>query len=327
MTEPPGLQGRAESPVRGGPRRARWILFGLVITLAGLVVLNQLAFEAAMRFLAAEAQEARAGRFALGDEALRLLFVGDSYTAGELSESGQGYWAYVPEELAALGYPRPVETVSIALAGSTTWFHTRQVASWLTESGQRPHYVMTIGSVNDGRAYEFQRRYCDSEEGRTDAPAVCVLYAGPRSLLFPLNYLGMRLSPAQYMDEAHDAFGPLRWWWERNDPYRQWLPGATGKAFEALFDQARSQDLRVLAGSYHDPLWSVGMPEAAQRLEVPFFDLAIVEVQAAFEAQGMLTEDRWHPNDAGHRYLAKRWARWFMDSVEPAHSADPVTQP
>jgi hypothetical protein len=300
--------------------RGREVIKAALITLSALVVFNQGAFEWAMQYLAEESLEARSGRFSTRDETLRLLFVGDSYTAGELSESGRGYWAYVPDELAALGYPRPVETVSIALAGSTSWFHTHQVAGWLEESGQRTDYVMTMGNANDRRGYDFQRRFCASEGGQRDVPLIVrALYAGPPALLFPFNYLGMRLSPRLYMDEVHDSFGPLRRWWEANEPYGKWLPGESGAAVEALVELTRAEGATPLAGAppYQNAPWSAGIPEAAQRLAVPFFNLAVPEVQAALASKDLLTGDGWHPNDAGHRYIAKRWARWFMDSVEP----------
>ena len=38
---------------------------------------------------------------------------------------------------------------------------------------------------------------------------------------------------------------------------------------------------------------------------------------------GMYTSDDWHPNDLGHKYLARRLARWLVSEILPGPDGNP----
>ena len=137
------------------PRRRR-LLVGLAVTLGATALACWIAllmlWHGGTAAREAALASARAGRFAEPAVLPRVLFLGDSFMAGELSESGTGYPVL-------LRSPPLLDVVNAAVAGSPTSVQRRQFAAWLLESQQRPDYVFAAVGTNDSDAMEPRREW------------------------------------------------------------------------------------------------------------------------------------------------------------------------
>jgi len=284
----------------------------VVLVVVAFVVFSETAFRTAMGFLDDELAAARDGRFT--DAArLRLLFVGDSFTAGESSESVVGYWHYIPELLEARGVPGPIETISLAVPGSTSRYHVRQVASWLEESGQVPHHVVVITGACNWDALELQKAFVAGPIGRRSThPLLQPFYLGPGGVMWGMHYFGGRLGVVHPGDPQQVMYTPLRNYWYAHQPYEEWIFGETRRAFGELVGVARAAGVEPLAGAYIAHQMSEHVRAEAKELAVPFFDQSAPSWEREYRDRGLLHEDEWHLNDAGNRDMATRWADWYV---------------
>mgnify|MGYP003874339715 CR=1 FL=1 len=301
-----------DTPTRRlGP--VRLVLFTLVTVAVLLVALGELALHVRDASLASRAAAARRGAFT-DPRATKILFLGDSWTAGREREStGDGYWAYVPEALAAAGYPGEVQTATVALAGSTTWFQLLQLQDFLEWSPLRPDYVMIVTGANDPRSFEQAREFCRESRVLEDLPLAPPLWVcGPRALAF-LHGLGARALARSQGDLAPRTVPPgLE---SMGSDYAAWFADSLDRAYEAAIQQVRDAGAQPLIGAYHvddsDPIRRA----FAARVGVPFHDISDGTVAATLRDQDMLVSDGWHTNEAGDRYLAQLFAAWFVDAT------------
>jgi len=283
----------------------------LVVVLA-FVIFSESAFRTSMGYLHGELADARRGRFS-DDAALTLLFVGDSFTAGESSDLGKGYWHHLPPLLEARGVPGPVETISLAVPGSTSRYHVRQVAQWLEESGQVPDHVVVITGACNWDALELQKSFVATATGRrTTHPLLQTLYLGPGGVMWGLHYFGGRLGVVHPGDPQQVMYTPLRNYWYAHQPYEEWIFAETRRAFSELVDLARSHDIAPLGGAYIAHQMSEHVRAEAQEREVPFFDQSDPSWEVNYRERGLLHPDGWHLNDAGNVDMATRWADWYV---------------
>lgn len=296
--------------------RLRLFLFavftGVVALVVAFVAFSETAFRTSMGYLHRELDEARAGRFS-EEAALKLLFVGDSFTAGESSESAVGYWHYLPALLEERGIPGPVETVSLAVPGSTSRYHRRQVESWLSESGQVPDHVVVITGACNWDALELQKSFVATAEGRrTTHPLLQPLYLGPGGVMWGFHYVGGRLGVVHPGDPQQVMYTPLRNYWYEHPPYETWLFAETRATFKGLVEHARDRGIEPLAGAYIAHQMSEHVRSEASLLEVPFFDQSEPRWEQQYRDRGLLHPDGWHLNDAGTVDMAERWADWYV---------------
>jgi hypothetical protein len=241
--------------------RPRLLAFSALTALGAallfFVALSELAHRTALAGLEAELAAARAGRFQRSG--VRLLVVGDSFTAGELSESGVGWWAHLPELLPG------TETISLALAGSPTRTHLAQVRAWKAESGQQATAIVAVTGANNLDSLDCQRRYV-AAGGR--APLwLRPLYLRGGGPMYGLHYLGGRLGVMQPGDPEQVMWAPLKAAWYRNEAYERWAIEDTERLLGELAGEGR-----LILGSYVAHNRSTVLREAAGKLELPFFD-------------------------------------------------------
>ncbi len=265
-----------------------------------------------------QAIEARSARYSDREDRLRLLFVGDSFTAGSLSESNLGWWAYVPDALRDLGHQPRVEVLSVALAGSPTPFHQRQFEAFLDESGRTPDVVMIISGANNPNSQELWTAYTLSDVGRTHTTsAERAMYGAPTGLRLLALRLGRALGRDLPPDPRRRDVARLDQYLSEHPEYRAWLEAETTRRLTAFFATARDHGVRPLAGSYlSDPLIGATRTAAAQA-DVPFFDMESQELEQTWRADGGMASDGWHLSDDGNRRFAKRWAAWFVAVERP----------
>jgi len=261
-----------------------------------------------------QAIEARSARFSERQDRLRLLFVGDSFTAGSLSESDLGWWAYVPDALRDRGFAPRVEVLSLALAGSPTPFHGRQLAAFLTESGQTPHFVMVITGANNPNSAELWTAYTTSEVGRRHTSRrERALYGAPtgfRALALTVGrLLGRDLPP----DPRRRDIARLDRYLSEHPEYAEWLRAETARGLTSIFTLARDRGIQPLSGSYLSDALIGATRAASAAANVPYFDMESAELEARWRADGGLTYDDWHLSDEGNRRYARRWAEWFLE--------------
>lgn len=292
---------------RIGPLRAG--LFTVLVIALVLIGLGEAALLVRNVGLEQKAAAARRGR--LDDpEATKILFLGDSWTeGGQTGSDGEGYWAYVPEALAEAGYPRPVQTATVALAGSTSWFQYEQLLLFLEETPLPPDYVMVVTGVNDPRSFEQARRFCAEHAEREEIPLVARLWVcGPRGLSF-LHGLGARAAARGRRDLRSLEVPPGL---ERIAPeYEAWRRQGLGRAFQAMTDAIEEAGARPLFGSYHTGEADPMRENLARNAGIRFHSIDREEVRRTLE-DGEMFVDGWHTNEDGDRYLARLFAEWFV---------------
>ncbi len=314
-SHPPGLRSRLHL-----------VLFAAAVgstCLAGAALIgSQWAFRTAMDWLDEELREARSSRFQ-DPEALHLLFVGDSFTAGEMSESERGYWAYVPDEVGRLRPDLRIETRSVALAGSTTYVHNAQLEAFLTESEQRVDGVVVVSGVNNWDSLHYQRRYVQT----TGAVPLWIqaLYSGPKGLLFGLHYPGSRLGIAEVGDPQQVLLDPIKNFWNEDEAFGDWLKKETDLGLRRLRTRAEAAGARLWIGSYISHSMSDTLKAFAATEGLPYFDTQGASVELAYRKAGFFAEDGWHLNDAGNRDLARRWSSFFVAQLPPPSSTGPLS--
>ncbi len=271
-----------------------------------------------MEFLEREAAALREARYSDG-ASLKFLFVGDSYTAGELAESGVGYWYHVPAELRRLAGLSHVETISLAVSGSPTTFHASQLEAFLEESSQVPDYAVIITGANNLHAYEFQHRYCTTVRDAPVSAPVLALYRAPRSLFHAVQWTTLLTDHGPFRDDERTVtFGPLRRYWSGHDGYLDWATGYTCEQFTRFVESARAAGAEPIAGSYHSQVDVEAIRSLAIQLGVPFFDFERIHAQRGVRLQDIVSSDGWHLNDAGQEFLAAEFSRWFVEEVRLA---------
>lgn len=300
------------------PRRrlgvVRTLAFAAVAGALLLVGLGELALLLRNQSLAEQAEAARRGAFTDPD-ATKILFLGDSWTAGREGEStGEGYWYYVPDALAAAGYEGAVQTATVALAGSTSWFQYEQLGAFLAESELAPDYVMVVTGANDPRSYEQARQFCKEHDDWVELPPFARLWVcGPRGLAF-VHGLGAKAAARARGElaplDVPPGLGGVA------DEYGAWFRDSIGRPYQATLLRIEEAGAQALIGSYHhddtDPI-RAGIAAAAG---VPFHDISTDLVRATLR-EGLQVEDGWHTNEAGDRYLAELFAAWFVEEVAP----------
>ncbi len=284
----------------------RALLFRFVAVALGvlvaLVVASEVSWRLGRHLRADELVLSRQARFEDGD-ALKILFLGDSYTAGELSESGQGYASWLPETLSG----RALQTRSIALAGTPSAVHRAQLAAWLEESGQRPQFAMLISGANNLNSLDLRQGFLADPEN--EAPdGMRSLYRSRRALTGLARMVGRGLRLDGPAADALPTGDPTWLAWLPWQAHVQQHTHAELLAFAAL---ARHHGVEPLFGTYHVDDQNPAIVRAAREAGVPLFDIS------AFPKPTMehLSEDGWHRNDAGNRWLAEQFAGWFEAHV------------
>ena len=280
------------------------IALGLLVALIGA---SELSWRLGRHLRGDELVASRASRF--GDEgALRVLFVGDSYTAGELSESGRGYFSWLPQGLSDC----PLEARSIALAGTPTATHRSQLAAWLEESGQRPDFVMVISGANNLGSLDLRHAFL--ADPSQDAPRrMRSLYRSRRAFTGLARIVGRGLNLDGPAADALPTADPT---WEAWPPWQEFVQEHTRTELLQLADLARAHGVQPLFGTYHADAQNPAIRLAAEQARVPLLDVEGPLPPA------LLARDRWHRNDAGNRELAARWLAWF----EALEAPDPLSR-
>ena len=301
--------------------KPRKVLTLLVFTVAAVSVLVLGAVELVFRARLADTEEQlavrRQARFT-EKGATRFLVVGDSFTAGELAQSRVGFWAYLPQALRLYGYHKDTEVISLAMAGTTSQWHYHQVAAFLEETGQTPHYVFVTTGANNNHSYAFQTHFLENSGKATSVPLwLRLLYRLPRSWFWGLDQVAHRMGYASLDDPTKVSMRPLVRYWRDNEVYMAWVNQLIGRWVGAMHDLGRKEGFITLAGSYvrtrfHDPL-----RELTRQRKIPMYDIESGALEACMRDWEFLTEDGWHPNDTGHKYLARRLARWLVSEILP----------
>ena len=83
--------------------------------------------------------------------AFKILFVGDSFTAGGRTESGLGYPEHIERKLDAMleRDNENVDVINIALAGTATFIHRLRLDSYLDRNAVKPDLVFIITGCNN----------------------------------------------------------------------------------------------------------------------------------------------------------------------------------
>jgi len=308
----------------------RKVVTMMAFTVAAMTTLfigaTELMFRARMADTEEQLAERRRARFTDKDTT-RILVVGDSFTAGELSQSKVGFWAYLPEALRQYGYHKDTEVISLAMAGTTSPWHFHQVATWLEETGQTPHYLFVITGANNNHSYAFQNHFLEKSGKADTAPTwLRLLYRLPRSWLWELDQVALLLGYATFDDPTKVTMRPLVRFWAENEAYMALTNQLTARWVGALHDLGRSRGFTTLAGSYvrtgyHDPLRAL-----ARRRSFKMYDIESEALEDCMRGWGFFTSDAWHPNDAGYKYLARRLARWLVSEVLPGPDGAPPSR-
>ncbi|MCB9487666.1 MAG: SGNH/GDSL hydrolase family protein [Deltaproteobacteria bacterium] len=301
-------------------RKLKALAFGFFAAILLVLGGSALTIVAESRYLAQEARQSRAGRF-INPDSVHLVFVGDSYTAGELAESGVGYWSYLPRALARQGYPRPVETVSLAQAGSTTAFQRRQLQAFVDESRQRIDLIYLITGRNNDLSWEYQHAYAMSPEAETQIPRRArIWHRAPRPLValtgvwsrYIASYDGKSFS-SKYDADALPS-GPLAL--SQYAGYRGFLIDATLGDLRGIQDIASRNRAVPAFGLYHDV-------DDMQDIIAFFAEVNGIRVFSIAKAEpGRFTRgapfvfspDGWHFSDFGHRLYAQSLAVWLLEN-------------
>ncbi len=256
-------------------------------------------------------EEARSARFTC-DGCQRILFVGDSFTAGELAESKLGYPHYVPDALTRLGVHPPAQTVSVALAGTPTSVHRSQVQAFFEESGQVPDYVMIISGANNRDALASRRAFVASEPGRSAPPGVRRFHGAHQSLGLIGKILGRWIAVAGGT-EVTPLFAPYEEFFQTDPSYLAWVATQQRSELSALVHEVGAFGSAPLLGTYHSEVNNGAARAVAEAEGVPLFEFEEEGGPRTWQADGLLHEDGWHLNDAGTRVLADRWAARFVE--------------
>ncbi|MBZ0271522.1 SGNH/GDSL hydrolase family protein [bacterium] len=306
------------------------VAFAFVVVFAGAAVAAQIQYAFFTHWLDGVLANARSGRFA-ETESRKILFMGDSFTEGRHAESHVGYWAYLPDRAKRTGYETPVETVNIAVAGSTTLSQIRQLESFLDESKQTPDDIMIISSVNNPDSVEFHRAYLGSNAG-AGAPAwLRLAYRLPRAWIFSINMLG-RIPIWSNPERADCFFGCQNFVIEALDisrtaePYLDFIVAETGRLLGRIADIARARGIRLLAGTYIGEN-SVDTAAAAEALGISYLVLNDPATVQWFRERGYFLADGWHLNDAGQKQLAAIFLDWHRRLGAPGEPATFVALP
>jgi lysophospholipase L1-like esterase len=277
---------------------------------------------------------------------IKLLFLGDSFTAGELSEAGVGFWHYVPAAFRARGETRRVQVINLALAGSTTRFHRDQLVRFLEEHAVAPDAVMLITGANNASAQASLQAFLQAPESRGHAPAAMRFwYRFPR-VVYGLNAVAFLIGRYRLGVDDEGKLGMAGDWnpvdtgrWTfmadgrfcwvcpdatsrlmalRGSPYAAWLDGEIRGMVGEVDDAVRARGGRLLTGTYvgqnhvvtDPPIDPLG--DEARARGLPMLDLSDPAVIARFRQQGFFIEDGWHLSDAGSKALATAWAEWYL---------------
>lgn len=301
-------------------------LAGLAVgsALAVLLVFAEVAHRDGLESLDGLLAERRDVRFA-DDGRIKLLFLGDSFTAGELAESGVGFWAYLPDAVKAFGYTRGVQTVSLAMAGSSSPYHYRQLVEWLAESGQRPDFVFATTGANNNHGFVFQQHFIRHSGYAHELPLwVRGLYRLPRSLTWGIDQAALHLGLADFDDPTKVSFAPLIRHFKKSRAYMGWVNELIAEWVAALHRLGQRRGFRVLAASYVRTGFHAPLRREAARLGITLYDIESEGLEDCMRGWGYMTKDEWHPNDAGHKYLALRLARWLVREVLPGPGGQPA---
>jgi len=244
----------------------------------------------------------------------RLLFLGDSFTAGDGSESETGFWAYLPAALERRGVVG-AQTRSLAISGSTTGYQLDQLRCWVETSGQRLDTVVVTAGVNDWGSLRFQRQFLEEGAPGSHPAALSGLYRLPRPVLFAVHYplrLADRMrSPAHaWAQEGQNDGGWVPGWGYFSDhpEYGDWVADRQRRNLEEMAELAGAAGGELVVAAYvvNDARNPAGHAEGDW---TSFLEPA--EASGSAAAGGLLSDDAWHLSDAGARDLAERWAGWL----------------
>ena len=243
----------------------------------------------------------RLNRAFVSPDAFKILFVGDSFTAGGSTESGKGFPEYMGEALrdAVVGDRKGVEVVNIALSGTDTAIHARRLRLYLERHLVLPDLVFVVTGHNSFGSNEaraaFQREHAAAS---LFGPwSRVVRYSMVLTVVHELvkHYLGWLPS-----DEAAAV---------QSDAFRTYVAGLLREDLVRMVEDAGRRGIPLCLGTYIRPAWSdrVILPvlrEVAASHDVPLLDIYSEELDRRFLEDGLYARDGWHPNDAGQRVLA-----------------------
>lgn len=287
--------------------------------LVGGAVLSETLYRAGLQGVQDEAAERAAQRFS-DPSGLRLLFVGDSFTAGVVAPPGT--WTdYLPEALRDAGLQGAVEVINIGFAGSDTGWHVEQARRWLEEAPRPPDCVMLITGANNAGTYAWQQGFIAANTADPAPLWLRSIYRLPRSTVFgaelAANLLrgrsgqdgGLPLPDAEHLD-----VGLMRTRLEDSSDFLAWTARRKAALLDEYVRTVREAGAAPLLGSYI----TEGEYEtndvtraAASRHGAAMFDVASPELHADFHRSGGYLEDDWHLSGTGQRRFAAMWAAWL----------------
>ncbi len=300
--------------------RARTALFALLVVPSALVALWFLGGALLWWFDSSDLEDHTNSlcnqRFA-DDGGVRLLFLGDSFTAGDGSASERGYWEYLPRALASEGVD-DVQVLSLAISGSTSGYQLDQLRCWVERSGQTIDAVTLVAGANDWGSLRFQREFLATHEPTSHPALLRSIYELPRGLLFGFHYprrLVERLrTPAdqQLLYGASDGGWVLEWSYFASHPaYGDWVRERQRRNLGELQRLAAAAGGRLIVGSY-----VISEGSQLSDIEGPWSRfLEPAQRREEYDRRGLISSDDWHLSDAGAEDYASLWARWFVESA------------
>ncbi len=328
----PARSGRAgytaAVPRRRSPLRVALYLAVILGTagVAGFLALSEGLYRGGLASVEDEAAELRAQRFSDPD-ALRLLFVGDSFTAGVVDPAGT--WTdFLVDELARQGFAHPVEVINIGFAGSDTGWHVAQVRRWLAAAELPPVHTSLITGANNAGTYAWQAAFLDSEGARTAPATLRAVYRLPRSTVFGAELIANLLRGEGNLsddlplpDAEHLDVGLMRGRLEAASDFLPWTAARKGALLDDYVAVVRAAGAEPLLGTYiteGEYETNDSTRAAAARHGVALFDVASPDRHADFHRTGGYLEDDWHLSEAGQRRFAALWVGWYLREVEGA---------
>ena len=234
--------------------------------------------------------------------ACKLLFVGDSFTAGGGTDSGRGFPAYIAERLAGRRAPDGggVEVVNIALSGTDTGLQLGRMRAYLARHAIAPDVILVVTGANNRNNNESRARYLRERRGEVHAGPWTVIVH--RSLLLTVvkEMVGKRLP---------FLFRGCERPFETGDFFR-YVDTRFREDLDAMIDAAQAAGARIAFGTYirptpKDEALLRTLRAVLARRGVPLLNLYSEERDRRFLEGGLYARDGWHPNDEGQRLLAE----------------------
>ncbi|MFC1889054.1 SGNH/GDSL hydrolase family protein [Thermodesulfobacteriota bacterium] len=288
-------------------RRLRQVLFFVMVLCIVSVVVAEIGLRPVRLWLI---NHYGLDRIFLDAGAFKMLFVGDSFTAGGRTESGKGFPEYIEEKLEEKFVPggRRADVVNIALSGTDTFLHRRRLELYLDRNPVKPDLVFIVTGANNHRSKQMQASYRLS---RPDAGITKhLLSALDRSIfLSTLGALAGRI--------GHDPSGIFQ-----NDfsttEYRLFVSERFRSELIVMVGMLRDEKIQAVFGTYIRPsdidqLCLSALLDVSSRYRIPLLTVYSEDLDEEFKREGLYANDLWHPNDRGQKVLAEIFLKLIQD--------------